>query len=68
MMHQDRERIFQAQMDGFLCKPIQMRDLQDIVLRYGRLGRSAAGDELHQFLTTISGRAGAPSGNFGAKL
>jgi CheY-like chemotaxis protein len=71
MMHQDTNKFFQVQMDDFLSKPVTMRNLTEKVLHFGRLGRSAAGSDIHQFLASISGGAGAlrciPK-EFGAKL
>jgi hypothetical protein len=45
-------------MDGDIRKPVKLTDVLETVQLYGRLGRSAAANDAHQFLASISGKAG----------
>lgn len=70
-MFQDHERVFQSQIDDILCKPIGIKNLSSKILHYGRLGRSAGGNDLPQFMASISSHARGPrrtARNFDAKL
>jgi CheY-like chemotaxis protein len=48
-----------GQMDGHILKPIRSQELIETVQRHGRLGRSAAGNDVHEFLASISRRTEA---------